>query len=93
MEKQLTLRLALALCAALTVPACAEEGPIPPPAPTQPFIVEEHPGNFGTLHPEGTAWTNACALCTRTPDGKAVCSTPGIACTPVETTCTESRPK
>lgn len=93
MEKQLTLRLAIAVLAVLNVPACAQENPIPPPAPPLPLVVEEHLGNFGALHPECIAWSNACALCTRTPEGKAICSTPGIACTPVETACTETKPR
>ena len=39
------------------------------------------------------AWTDSCQLCLRMPDNRAVCSTPGIACTPGPLVCTRRKPE
>lgn len=88
----MNLRLALAFFAALVLAAAAQETPAPLPA-TAPPVVEDTIANYGAQHPECSAWHNACALCVRPPDGKTACSTPGIACTPAEIICTDTRPK
>ena len=86
------LRLALAFFASFVLAAAAQETPTPVPAPVPP-VVEDTFANYGVQHPECSAWNNACVLCIRTPDGKTACSTSGIACTPAEIICTDTRPK
>ena len=66
------------------VPAVAVPTPQWPPAEVT--IV-----NFGSQNPQCKAWTNACVLCLRTAEGPTVCSTPGIACTPVEISCLDPK--
>lgn len=41
---------------------------------------------FGVSHSECEEWTDGCVICARGADG-VHCSTPGIACQPVETSC------
>jgi hypothetical protein len=41
---------------------------------------------FGVSHPECQEWTDSCVICARGAD-VVNCSTPGIACQPVETVC------
>lgn len=42
---------------------------------------------FAAQNPNCNAWSDACYICKRGEDGKAKCSTAGIACTPVEIVC------
>ena len=77
----------LALILLLAIPAQAEDAPVlPVPMPAEITL-----GTFPFAHPECKAWTNACALCRRDSDGKTVCSTSGIACTPVDIVCTDAK--
>lgn len=41
---------------------------------------------YGAQNPACREWTNGCVLCVRH-EGRASCSTPGIACTPAGLTC------
>ena len=63
----------------------ADDAPVPPAPPLTPPEITLF--NFGVNSPACLTWTNACQICTRLPDGKPGCSTPGIACTPVEPVC------
>ena len=76
---------ALIICL-IAAAAQADDAPVPPVAPP-PVPPEITLYNFGANSPACQAWTNACQICTRLPDGKTGCSTPGIACTPVEPVC------
>ena len=43
-------------------------------------------GSYGRQNPRCAEWTNGCVICVSA-DGRARCSTPGIACTPAGLTC------
>ena len=73
-----------------------DSAPAPVPAPAPGAVpAPEVPAseitlhNYGVKNPECKAWSNACALCARAADGSTSCSTPGIACTPVDIVCLE----
>lgn len=80
---------ALVICLIATA-AQAEDAPPPAPAPLTPPEITLF--NFGANAPACQTWTNACQICTRLPEGRIGCSTPGIACTPVEPVCAEPKP-
>ena len=71
------MRPALLAMALLAGPALAQEPP-PPDPPMQ---------SYGDRDNACIAWTDSCQVCARTPDGRTVCSTPGIACTPGPPVC------
>ena len=72
------IRLVLALCV-LTAPALADEATTPKILPDKETVSVQA---WGAVHPDCVEWTDSCIVCT-----KAGCSTPGIACTPVEPMC------
>lgn len=48
---------------------------------------------YGTIDPDCLAWSNGCVICARDEKGLSHCSTPGIACIPVEVSCKVSKSK
>ena len=58
-----------------------------------PAPVEEDTGvmAYGGKDAACLAWTDSCQLCLRAPEGRIVCSTPGIACTPAAVLCTRKK--
>jgi hypothetical protein len=83
LEAFMRLAAAVAILFALTFPARAEDAkPEENPAPAPPEAVLA----FGASHPECQEWTDGCVICARGVD-VVNCSTPGIACLPVETVC------
>ena len=77
----------LAFVLLLATQVHAEDAPVlPAPIPAEITL-----GTFPFAHPECKAWTNACALCRRDGIGKTVCSTSGIACTPIDIVCTDPK--
>ena len=84
------LRLTLfALCLALSPPVFADEAatPTPTPTPTATLDPKEQASlqSFGVANPTCMEWSDGCAVCKR--DESMHCSTPGIACLPVEIAC------
>ena len=74
---------AAVILVALAFPAAAEETQTQDkPASPPPEAVLA----FGASHPECEEWTDGCVVCARGAD-VVNCSTPGIACQPVETIC------
>jgi hypothetical protein len=69
---------------ALSLPAAADESEqsAKPASPERELAIA-----FGGSHPECQEWTDGCMVCKRVGE-KVACSTPGIACQPVETVCT-----
>lgn len=68
---------------ALSLPAAADESaPAEAPAAPPPEVAIA----FGAGHPECQEWTDGCMVCKRVGETVA-CSTPGIACLPVQTIC------
>jgi hypothetical protein len=66
----------------LAVPAAADEAK-PADKPSQP---SEAVLAFGIGHPDCQEWSDGCVICARGED-VVNCSTPGIACQPVESLC------
>jgi hypothetical protein len=74
---------AAVIFAALAFPAGAEESKTADkPAVTPPAAVLA----FGAGHPECQEWSDGCVICARG-DDSVNCSTPGIACQPIEAFC------
>lgn len=48
---------------------------------------------YGTIDPDCLAWSNGCVICARDEKGLSHCSTPGIACIPVDVSCKVSKSK
>ena len=87
------MRLHAALFAALLPAASvarAEDTPAPPPAPA-PAVEDTGVMAYGGKDVACLTWTDSCQLCLRAPDGRIVCSTPGIACTPAAVVCTRKK--
>ena len=87
------MRLHAALFAALILAAPvarAEDAPAPPPAPA-PVVEDTGVMSYGGKDAACLAWTDSCQLCLRVPDGRVVCSTPGIACTAAAVMCTRKK--
>jgi hypothetical protein len=42
---------------------------------------------FGPPDAACTEWSDGCRVCIKSPSGEAICSNPGIACTPRTVTC------
>ena len=64
--------------------------------PTPPLALETEPTvlqTWAAANPNCNEWTDACYICKRGEDGKARCSTAGIACTSVEIVCKVERGK
>ena len=72
----------------ISAAAQAEDAPVPAPPLTPPEVTLF---NFGASNPACNTWSNGCQICLRLVDGKPICSTPGIACTPAEPACTASK--
>jgi len=79
--------LLAALGLAILTPAFAEDAAAPK-VPSDVSVLA-----YGAAHPECLEWTDSCRTCTRSPDGRVACSTPGIACTPKQVVCKEERKK
>jgi hypothetical protein len=78
---------AIAILLALAFPAAAEDArPDEKPEETPVHEPTEAVLAFGVSHPECQEWTDSCVICARGADA-VNCSTPGIACLPVETVC------
>jgi hypothetical protein len=77
-----TFRACLFLFAAAMAPAAAETTPVDP-AQREELSLQ----GFGAKNATCVEWSDSCATCRRDSDGAAHCSTPGIACLPVEITC------
>lgn len=82
------IRILLAACLAFVpVRARADDAapPLPPPPIDLPAEIQAEQKSvqaWGRANPDCVEWSDACVACT-----KQGCSTPGIACTPKETTC------
>ncbi len=74
---------AAVILVALAFPAAADEAkPADKPAsqPSEAVLA------FGLSHPDCQEWSDGCVICARGEDA-VNCSTPGIACQPVESLC------
>ena len=81
LEAFMRLVAAVAILFALAFPAGAEDAKSEEkPAPSEAVLA------FGVSHPECQEWSDGCVICARGVD-VVNCSTPGIACLPVETVC------
>jgi hypothetical protein len=73
---------ALMACLLLAAPpACAATASETAPAEAKPVAA------FGDDHPDCFSWSDGCVICRKQPGGDVACSTPGIACLPVEPSC------
>jgi hypothetical protein len=85
-EAFMRLVAAVAILFALAFPAGADDAKPdekPEPAPSEAVLA------FDVSHPECQEWSDGCVICARG-DDVVNCSTPGIACQPVETVCKRS---
>lgn len=76
------------------IPAFAEDAPAKPaepPAPSQPIAPDNSILAFVAANPDCSELTDECIICAVV-SGKAMCSTPGIACVRKELRCTSNKP-
>jgi hypothetical protein len=87
--RRLAAFLLLACAAALALPARAEEAA--PPLDVQNALHDvETLRELAKTSPACLNFTNACQICRRAGEGVLQCSTPAIACVPVDWTCEAS---
>jgi hypothetical protein len=65
--------------------------PAEPPAPSQPIEPDNSILSFVAKNPDCTELTDECIICAVV-SGKAMCSTPGIACVKKDVRCTSTKP-
>lgn len=68
-------------------PVLADEPRTPPLKPPVKLSLPA----WGEAKRECLEWRDGCQTCTRDPQGRAACSTPGIACTPGEPVCVRTK--
>ncbi len=76
------------------IPALAQDAPAKPgetPAPSQPIDPDNTILAFVAAHPDCSELTDECVVCAVV-SGKAMCSTPGIACVKKDVRCTSNKP-
>jgi hypothetical protein len=78
------MRVAILVALFLAGAVEAETLPAPAPAPAQ-----RPPAAPGADPSTCIEWTDGCIVCRRQADGASACSTPGIACTPSEPSCSQ----
>ncbi|MDQ0394953.1 hypothetical protein [Labrys monachus] len=73
-------------------PALAQDKPAPPlPTPSTPVAPDTSILSFLQAHPDCTELTDECLICAVV-GGKAMCSTPGIACVRKDLRCVTTKP-
>jgi hypothetical protein len=79
----------LLLLSPAVVPARADETKLASPASPE----EKSLQGYGLTAPRCIEWTDGCAVCARSGDNVAHCSTPGVACQPGAVVCSKESGK